>query len=193
MSGSSPITSIFEDNRAFVQFIVGLILFFLLSPGLILTLPPSPECDKQIFGAATHRKNKATSYFAIIAHTLVYAIVFALAHGLRMKLGVLQSDVPRFAFSILLAPMLFMLLSPGFLITLPPKQTIVLEKTEEYDPQKKPKTTHHLWRAASKPCATSYPAIKTHTQVFAVIFVVAAAYIETNDFVDKWFFSTKLS
>ena len=86
--------------------------------------------------------------------------------------------------------MLFMLLSPGSHYVAP-KQTIVLEKTEEYDPQKKPttQTTCGKLQATRAPRRTRY---KNAHAVFAVIFVVLAAYIETSDFVDKWFFSTKL-
>jgi hypothetical protein len=55
------------------QVIVLMILFILLSPGVVLTLPPNEGCN--IFYALMDDDSKcATSYVSVIVHSIVFAL-----------------------------------------------------------------------------------------------------------------------
>ncbi len=57
--------------------LVGAVLFFVLSPGVLLTLPP--KCHGKVFLALKDDKNCcSTSYVAALVHSLVFAVVMFL-------------------------------------------------------------------------------------------------------------------
>jgi len=57
--------------------IVGAVLFFVLSPGVLLTLPP--KCHNKVFLALKDDKNCcSTSYAAAGVHALVFGLVLFL-------------------------------------------------------------------------------------------------------------------
>jgi hypothetical protein len=82
---------------------IPVVLFFVLSPGLLLTLPPGSK------GVLTSGQ---TSKMSVFSHTLV----FLLAYGLVAKaMGIILTRT-----DIVVTTLLFLVLSPGFLLTLPP-------------------------------------------------------------------------
>jgi len=104
-------------------------LFALLSPGLLLELPD--KVGK--FGTMQ------TSRRAVLFHALVFLIVYKLsAHGKGIALRKLDLIVPT---------ILFILLSPGNLLTIPP-------------------TSNGLFMSGQ----TSMAAIAVHSLVFAIVF-----------------------
>ncbi len=105
-------------------------LFALLSPGLLLSLP-----SKNI-------GSMATGTLPVLIHALVLVLVYwALTKARVVKNSLTQAD-------LLVPALLFVLLSPGMLLTLPPKGGIWMTKT------------------------TSLPAIAVHTVVFMVAFAL---------------------
>ena len=59
---------------------VGAALFFLLSPGILLTIPANQGCQMflQLLGANNSSMACSTSLAAVGVHTLVWALVFGL-------------------------------------------------------------------------------------------------------------------
>jgi len=106
------------------------LLFFLLSPGLLLQVPSN---DKEKF--SVEFMNMKTSQSSVLMHALVLLIV-----SYFMYSG-LQKD------KLVLAILLFVLLSPGFLLELPPSE--------------------EGWLNTNK---TSVPAIFVHTLVFMLLY-----------------------
>jgi hypothetical protein len=109
------------------KLIVPSLLFAILSPGLILELP-----TKIPFKNADAFCSMHTSRMAILFHALVFLIVYKLITTF-MGIEVTQAD-------LVVPTVLFLLLSPGMLLTLPPGS------------------------------GTSQVAILVHTVVFAVLF-----------------------
>lgn len=63
-----------DVKKALMYAVVGAILFALLSPGMLLTLPPA--CDgKVLFSLKEAKDGCASSYEAVAVHSLVFAIV----------------------------------------------------------------------------------------------------------------------
>jgi hypothetical protein len=109
------------------KLIVPSLLFAILSPGLILELPTKiPFKNANAFGSLH------TSRTAILFHALVFLIVYKL---ITMLMGVELTKA-----DLIVPTTLFLLLSPGMLLTLPPGE------------------------------GTSQMAILVHTVVFAVLF-----------------------
>jgi|SRR5210317_1493251 len=106
-------------------------LFLALSPGVLLTTT----------GKSVKFMNRTTSNAAAGFHALVFFLVFSLA-ARAMKLVLTQTD-------LIVTTLLFMILSPGVLLTLPPGSAGVVRSGQ-----------------------TSLPAAVTHTLVFAVVFAL---------------------
>lgn len=105
-------------------------LFAILSPGLLLSLP------------STNIGSMTTGLLPVIIHALVLIIAYwALTKSNLLKVSLTQAD-------LLVPALLFILLSPGVLLTLPPKGGIWMTRT------------------------TSVPAIAVHTVVFMVAFAL---------------------
>ena len=106
-------------------------LFALLSPGVLLQIPDKiPLMNKNAFMTGQ------TSVRSVLVHAAVFALVYRLV-AKQMGLVLVQND-------IIVPTVLFILLSPGILLTLPSKQI------------------------ASR--QTNLTAVLIHTVVFAVVF-----------------------
>ena len=103
-------------------------LFLALSPGMLL----------KTTGTKISFKNVSTDRMAVFFHALVFLIVYSLV-ARAMGVVLTRND-------LLVATTLFMVLSPGMLLTIPPGKFM-----------------------SGK---TSRPAILTHTIVFAVVFAL---------------------
>lgn len=104
-------------------------LFLALSPGVLLTTT----------GKNVKFMNRSTSEMAIFFHALVFFLVFSLV-ARAMNLVLTQTD-------LIVTTVLFVVLSPGLLLTLPPGSKGVLRSGE-----------------------TSVAAAVTHALVFALVF-----------------------
>ena len=61
-------------RNCLVLTLVGTVLFFVLSPGILLTLPP--KCDGKTLAAMSDDENGcATSYSSVVVHSVVFALV----------------------------------------------------------------------------------------------------------------------
>jgi hypothetical protein len=60
-------------EQSFTYAIISAILFFILSPGVLLTLPPT--CNNDIFMTLRHNNDCNTSYLAAAVHALVFGVV----------------------------------------------------------------------------------------------------------------------
>jgi len=110
-------------------------LFLLLSPGLVLQLPDVvPKGLKDLFTMKTSRN-------AVLFHSLVFMLVYRLV-ARAMKLVLQPAD-------LLVPTLLFVLLSPGMALTLPPGKGSLFSSGH-----------------------TSLEAILTHTLAFAIIFAL---------------------
>jgi hypothetical protein len=106
-------------------------LFLALSPGVLLTTT----------GKNVKFMNRQTSQMAVLFHALVFLLIFSLvARG--MKLVLTQTD-------LLVTTALFVILSPGILLTLPPGSSGVFTSGQ-----------------------TSLAAAVTHSLVFALVFAL---------------------
>ena len=106
-------------------------LFIALSPGVILTT----DGKKLTF------KNGKTSQMAVLFHALVFFIVYSLI-AKAMGLVLTKTD-------LIVTTVLFLTLSPGLLLTLPPGSGGVVRSGQ-----------------------TSLSAVITHAVVFAVVFAI---------------------
>ena len=104
-------------------------LFLALSPGVLLTTT----------GKNVKFINRSTSEMAVFFHALVFFLVFSLV-ARAMNLVLTQTD-------LIVTTVLFVVLSPGLLLTLPPGSKGVLRSGE-----------------------TSVAAAVTHALVFALVF-----------------------
>jgi hypothetical protein len=108
-------------------------LFLALSPGVLLTTEGKVKMPKIM--------NGKTSQMAVFFHALVFFLVYSLV-AKAMGLVLTKTD-------LLVTTALFIALSPGLLLTLPPGSGGVLRSGE-----------------------TSIPAALTHSIVFAVVFAL---------------------
>ena len=104
-------------------------LFLALSPGVLLTTT----------GKNVKFMNRQTSQMAVLFHALVFFLVFSLV-ARAMNLVLTQTD-------LIVTTSLFMILSPGILLTLPPGSSGVFTSGQ-----------------------TSLAAAVTHSLVFALVF-----------------------
>jgi hypothetical protein len=107
-----------------MEVILAAILFILLSPGMVFTLPPGPG---GLF------EGSSTSNIAILVHAVLFYIVQKLVQKNTFPFGYLNDLVDEISTknqmvagsptsAPILATILFILLSPGLLLTLPPDQ-----------------------------------------------------------------------
>jgi hypothetical protein len=99
-----------------MEALLAFFLFILLSPGLIVTLPP---------GNGNLVSSESTSNIAVIVHTVIFFAVNKLIQNDIFSLGYLNKAVREVSTNsievpVLLATILFTLLSPGFVVTIPP-------------------------------------------------------------------------
>lgn len=97
-------------------------LFILLSPGLIVTLPPA--------GGAKFIGSETTSQLAVLVHTVLFFVLNKLVQNDTFYLGYLNKAVAEVTSSNaahersdvnpLIATIAFALMSPGFIVTVPP-------------------------------------------------------------------------
>ncbi len=110
------------------KILVPAILFALLSPGMLLSLP------------SLNFASGKTNITAVIIH----ALVLVLAYWGLSKAGVVKSDLKKA--DLLVPALLFILLSPGVLLTIPP--------------------------GSFMSGTTSVPAVAVHTVVFVLLFAL---------------------
>ena len=106
-----------------MEVILAALLFILLSPGLIFTLPPGPG---GLFAGSS------TSNIAVIVHAVLFFIAQKLVQqgtfpfnyltDVTNEISTNHAQVAGGTAAPLLATILFILLSPGLLLTLPPDQ-----------------------------------------------------------------------
>lgn len=77
------------------------ILFGVLSPGMLLSLPSLKFASGQ------------TSFMTVVIHALVLSLLYYLIAKYFLKISLTQAD-------LIVPAVLFMLLSPGMLVTIPP-------------------------------------------------------------------------
>ena len=106
-------------------------LFLALSPGVLLTTA----------GKDVKFMNRQTSQMAVLFHALVFLLAFSLA-ARAMNLVLTQTD-------LIVTTALFVILSPGILLTLPPGSSGVFTSGQ-----------------------TSLASAVTHTLVFALVFAL---------------------
>ena len=99
-----------------MEALLAFFLFVLLSPGLIVTLPPG---DGHLISS------ESTNNIAVIVHTVIFFVLNKLIQNDTLSLGYLNKAVREVSTNsidvpVLLATILFCLLSPGFVITAPP-------------------------------------------------------------------------
>jgi Protein of unknown function (DUF3339) len=128
--------------------LVAAILFFILTPGVLLTIPPASGCG--LFVQLTKNKSCSTSYMAAGVHTLVFLIVFTGFIMWRKQ----KSSTYIYMYAVA-AALLFFILTPGILLTLPPSSNC----------------GPFIQLSTSKSCATSYIATAVHTLVYLIVFV----------------------
>lgn len=126
------------------------LLFIMLSPGVLLTFWP---------GNKGYFLSEQTNYFSIIIHTIIFSTIIT---GLEEKktLDILVNseltEIDTGSIPPVVAIMLFFLLTPGLLITIPPESVLIFSKE------------------------TSFIAVCIHALLFVILFVVASRYINKN-------------
>lgn len=133
----------------YVYALVAAILFFFLSPGTVLTLPPQSGCGP--FIQLSSSKSCATSYIAVALHALVFLIAFVGFIMWRKK----KSSTNKYIYAIV-AGLLFFVLTPGVIVTLPPSSGC----------------GPFIQLNGAKSCASSYIATAIHSLVFVIVFTV---------------------
>lgn len=58
--------------------LIGAVIFLLLSPGIIVTVPNSKDCGAMI-PIIRGKKECATSMLAVLVHSIIFGVVFAVA------------------------------------------------------------------------------------------------------------------
>lgn len=106
-------------------------LFLSLSPGLLLTTD----------GSKISFMNRKTGQMAVFFHALVFFLVYSL---IAKTMGIVLTKT-----DLLVTTALFILLSPGLLLTLPPKSGGIFESGQ-----------------------TSIESVLTHTVVYALVFAI---------------------
>lgn len=99
-----------------MEALLALFLFILLSPGLLVTLPPG---EGKIFSS------ESTNNVAVLVHTVLFFVVNKFVQNDTFSFGLLNKavrEVSGASYDVppVLATVLFLLLSPGFIATIPP-------------------------------------------------------------------------
>ena len=142
------------NMNLYVYALVAAILFFILSPGTVLTLPPSSGCGP--FIQLSSSKSCATSYTAVGLHALVFLIVLVGFVMWRKK----KSSTNKYMYAIA-AAVLFFVLTPGVVLTLPPSSGC----------------GPFIQLNSSKSCATSYIAAAVHSLVFLFTLLYSSLFL----------------
>lgn len=125
------------------------LLFFLLSPGFLLTLYPS---SRGFFLSGQ------TNYYSIILHTLVLAMLIVSFDPIKKtQENTKNNKINDREIIQMVALLLFFVLSPGLLVTLPPKFDGLFFSKE-----------------------TSIPAVLTHTGIYLVLLYILTNVIKNN-------------
>lgn len=135
------------NMNLYMYALVAAILFFILTPGVLVTIPPSSGCG--MFIPLTKGKSCSTSYTAAGVHSFVFLIVFVGFIMWRKQ----QSSTYKYVYAAF-AGVLFFLLTPGIILTLPPSSNC----------------GPFIQLSSSKSCATSYNATAVHSLVFVILF-----------------------
>jgi hypothetical protein len=126
------------------------LLFFLLSPGFLLTLYPG---SRGLFLSGQ------TNYYSIILHTLVLAMLIVSFDPIKKTQENTKNNsiINDREIIQMVALLLFFALSPGLLVTLPPKFDGIFFSKE-----------------------TSIPAVLTHTGIYLVLLYILTNVIKNN-------------
>lgn len=125
------------------------LLFFLLSPGFLLTLYPS---SRGFFLSGQ------TNYYSIILHTFVLSLLIVSFDPIKKtQENTKNNKINDREIIQMVALLLFFVLSPGLLVTLPPKFDGLFFSKE-----------------------TSIPAVLTHTGIYLVLLYILTNVIKNN-------------
>ena len=125
------------------------LLFFLLSPGFLLTLYPS---SRGFFLSGQ------TNYYSIILHTFVLSLLIVSFYPIKKtQENKKNNKINDREIIQMVALLLFFVLSPGLLVTLPPKFDGLFFSKE-----------------------TSIPAVLTHTGIYLVLLYILTNVIKNN-------------
>ena len=125
------------------------LLFFLLSPGFLLTLYPS---SRGFFLSGQ------TNYYSIILHTFVLSLLIVSFDPIKKtQQNTKNNKINDREIIQMVALLLFFVLSPGLLVTLPPKFDGLFFSKE-----------------------TSIPAVLTHTGIYLVLLYILTNVIKNN-------------
>ena len=125
------------------------LLFFLLSPGFLLTLYPS---SRGFFLSGQ------TNYYSIILHTFVLSLlIVSFDPNKKTQQNTKNNKINDREIIQMVALLLFFVLSPGLLVTLPPKFDGLFFSKE-----------------------TSIPAVLTHTGIYLVLLYILTNVIKNN-------------
>jgi hypothetical protein len=126
------------------------LLFFLLSPGFLLTLYPG---SRGLFLSGQ------TNYYSIILHTLVLAMLIVSFDPIKKTQENTKNNsiINDREIVQMVALLLFFALSPGLLVTLPPKFDGIFFSKE-----------------------TSIPSVLTHTGIYLVLLYILTNVIKNN-------------
>ena len=125
------------------------LLFFLLSPGFLLTLYP---------GSRGFFLSGQTNYYSIILHTLVLAMLIVSFDPIkRTQNDTKDNKINDREIIQMVALLLFFALSPGLLLTLPPKFNGIFFSKE-----------------------TSIQSVLTHTGIYLVLLYILVNLIKNN-------------
>jgi hypothetical protein len=125
------------------------LLFFLLSPGFLLTLYP---------GSRGFFLSGQTNYYSIILHTFVLSLLIVSFDPIKKtQQNTKNNKINDREIVQMVALLLFFVLSPGLLLTLPPKFDGIFFSKE-----------------------TSIPAVLTHTGIYLVLLYILTNVIKNN-------------
>ena len=109
-----------------MEALLAFFLFILLSPGLVVTIPPA--AGEKIFSS------NSTNTVAVLVHTVLFFVLNKLIQNDKFYLGYLNNAVREvspnsFDVPVILATVLFCIFTPGFIITVG-QFTVFEEKTD---------------------------------------------------------------
>lgn len=138
----------------YVYVLIAAVFFVLLNPGFIVTLPPSKGCNAffRLFSSKDGAgPSCATSIAAVLTHALVFIILFGGFVMWRKRAG----NTPIYIYP-LVAALLYIALTPGMLLTLPPscQKGVFVQMSKQ----------------SGGGCATSYAAVFVHALIYLIVF-----------------------
>ena len=142
---------IFDLYMSILKIVGYTILFIILSPGLLLTFWAG---DKGYF------MSEQTNYLSIMIHTIIFSTIVVSLEEKKYLDKVANSeltDIDTKNIPPVVAIMLFIVLTPGLLLTIPPESGGLLFSKQ-----------------------TSVVAVFIHTILFIILFVVVSRYVNKN-------------